>query len=209
MLAHWKKSYNKPRQWIKKQRHYSASKSPYSQSYGFSSSRVWMWELDHKEGWAPKNWCFQTVVLEKTLESPLDSNEIKPVNPKGNQPWMLIGRTDAEAEVPIFWPHYEKSWLIGKKLMLGKSEGGRRRGLSNSSCQPRMPAVVLYYCTFQGTVLEDLKCFLCVCFLTYYLCEKYYKPIIVQCYIAYCVSWVPRLFSWTYECTLRMECVHL
>ena len=79
-------------------RHYIADKGLYSQSYGFSSSQVWMWKLDHKEGWAPKNWCFQTVVLEKTLESPLDSKEIKPVNPKGYQPWIFIGRTDAKAD---------------------------------------------------------------------------------------------------------------
>ena len=85
-----------------------------SQGYGFSSSHVWMWELYYKEGWAPKNWCFQTVVLEKTLESPLDYKEIKPVNPKGNQPWILIGRTDAEAEAPMLCPPHAKSQLIWK-----------------------------------------------------------------------------------------------
>ena len=84
------------------------NKGPYSQSCGFSSIHVWMWELDHKENWAPKNWCFWTVVLEKTLESPLDSKEIKPVNPEGNQSWIFIGRTDAEAEAPIVWPPIEK-----------------------------------------------------------------------------------------------------
>ena len=99
-LAPWKKIYDQPRKHIKKQRHDFADKFPHSQSYGFSSSHVWMWELDHKEGWAPKNRCFQTVLLEKTLESPLDSKEMKPVNPKGNQPWILIGSADAEA--PIF-----------------------------------------------------------------------------------------------------------
>ena len=99
-----------------------------SQSYGFSSSHVWMWELDYKESWAPKNWCFQIVVLEKTLESPLDFKEIKPVNPKGNQPWIFIGRPDAKTEAPILWLPDVKSWLIGKTLMLGKIEGGRRRG---------------------------------------------------------------------------------
>ena len=92
MLAPWKKSYGKPRQCTKKQRHHIADKDPYSQSYYFSSSHVWKWELDHKESWAPKNWCFQTVMLEKTLDSPLDSKEIKPVNPKGNQPWIFIGK---------------------------------------------------------------------------------------------------------------------
>ena len=92
ILAPWRKSYDKPRQYIKKQRHYFANNGPYSQSYGFSSSYLWMWELDHKESWAPKNWCFWTVVLEKTLESPLDCKEIQPVNPEGNQSWIFIGR---------------------------------------------------------------------------------------------------------------------
>ena len=99
MIAPWKKSYDKTRQHIEKQRYHLADKGLYSQSYGFSSSHVQMWELDHKEGWAPKNWCFWTVVLEKTLESSLDSKEIKPVNPKGNQPWISIWKIDAEAEV--------------------------------------------------------------------------------------------------------------
>ena len=98
---------------IKKQGHHFADKGPYIQNYGFSTSYVQMWELDHKEGWALKNWCFQTVLLEKTLESPLDSKEIKPVNPKGNQHWIVTGRTDAEA--PILWPPDVKSWLIGKR----------------------------------------------------------------------------------------------
>ena len=87
-----------------------------------------MWELDHKEGWAPKNWCFQIVVLDKTLENPLDCKEIKPVNPKGNQLWIFVGRTDAEAEALIVWPPNAKSWLVGKDLMLGKTEGKRKRG---------------------------------------------------------------------------------
>ena len=87
-----------------------------------------MWELDHKESWAPKNWCFWTVVLEKTLESPLDCKEIQPVHPKGNQSWMFIGRTDAEAETPILGPLDAKNWLLGKTLMLGKIEGRRKRG---------------------------------------------------------------------------------
>ena len=110
--APWKKSYNKPRQHIKKQRHYFVNKGLSSQSYGFSSSHVWMWELDHKESWEPKNWWFWTVVLEKTLESPLNCKEIKPVNPKGNQSWIFIGKTDAQA--PILWPPDAKNWLIGK-----------------------------------------------------------------------------------------------
>ena len=114
MLAPWKISYDQPRQHIKKQRHYFANKSLSSQSYGFSSSHVWMWELDHKEGWAPKNWCFQTLVLEKTPDSPLDWKEIKPVNPKGYKPWIFIGRTEAEAEAPILWSLDVKNWLSRK-----------------------------------------------------------------------------------------------
>jgi len=99
-----------------------------SQSYGFSSSHVWMWELDHKEGWALKNWCFWTVVLEKTFQSPLDYKEIKPVNPKGNQSWIFIGRTDAEAEAPIFWPPDAKSWLIRKDPNVGKDWSQEEKG---------------------------------------------------------------------------------
>ena len=98
------------------------------QVYLTSSSHVWMWELDYKESWAPKNWWIWTVGLEKTLESPLDCKEIKPVHPKGNQSWIFIGRTDAKAETPILWPPDAKNWLIGKTLMLGKIEGRRRRG---------------------------------------------------------------------------------
>ena len=109
------KSYDKPRQHIKKQMHYFANNSSYSQSHGFSSSHVWMWELDHKEGWASNNWCLWTEVLEKILESLSDSKEIKPVNPKGNQPWIFIGRTDAETEAKILWPPDGKSWLFGRK----------------------------------------------------------------------------------------------
>ena len=120
MLAPWKKSYDKPRQCIKKQRHHFADKGPSSQSYGFSSSHVWMWEWDHKEGWAPKNWSFQTVVLEKILECSLDSKEIKSVNLEGNQLWIFIGRTDDEAETPILWPPDAKSWLIRKDPGAGK-----------------------------------------------------------------------------------------
>ena len=99
-----------------------------SQSYGFSSSHAWMWELDHKESWALKNWCFWTVVLEKTLESPLDCKEIQPVHPKGNQSWIFIGRTDAEAETPILGHLMWRTDSFEKTLMLGKTEGGRRRG---------------------------------------------------------------------------------
>jgi len=117
-----------PRQHIKKQRHYFADKGPYSQSYGFSNSHVWMWDLDHKKSWVLKNWCFWTVVLEKILESPLDCKEIKPVNATGNQPWIFIGTTDAKAEAPILWPLDVKSRLIDKTLTLGKIKDRRRRG---------------------------------------------------------------------------------
>ena len=128
MLTPWKGSYDQPRHLIKKQRHYFADKGLSSQSCGFPSSHVWMWELDYKASWAQQNWCFWTVVLEKTLESPLDCVEIEPVHPKGDQSWVFIGRTDVEAETPILWPPDVKSWLIWKILMLGKIEGGRRRG---------------------------------------------------------------------------------
>ena len=116
------------RQHIKKQRYYFANKGPFSQSYGFSSSHVWTWELDYKESWALKNWCFWTVVLEKTLESSLDCKEIQPVHPKGDQSWIFIVRTDAEAETPILWPpDGQRADSFEKTLMLGKIEGGRRR----------------------------------------------------------------------------------
>ena len=108
------------RQHIKKQRYYFVNKGPSSQSFGFSSSHAWMWELDYKESWVLKNWCFWTVMLEKTLESPLDCKEIKPVHPKGNQPWIFIGRTDAKAETPILWLHDAKSWFIRKDPDAGK-----------------------------------------------------------------------------------------
>ena len=122
-------SYNKPRQCIKKQRQHFADQGPYNQSYGFSNSHVQMWELDHKEGWVPKHWSFWIVVLEKTLESPLDCKEIKLVNPKGNQSWILIERTDAEA--PILWPtwweepiHWKRPWCWER--LKSKGKGGER-----------------------------------------------------------------------------------
>jgi len=128
MPAPWEKSYDQPRQHIKKQTHYFTNKGPSIQSCGFSSSHEWMWELDYKESWALKNWCFWTVVLEKTLQSPLNCKQIKPVHPKGNQSWIFIGRTDAEAEAPILWPPDAKNWLTGKDPDAGKIESGRRRG---------------------------------------------------------------------------------
>ena len=117
----WKNSYDKPKQHIKKTHHF-ANKGSYSLSYGFSSSHVQMWELNNKKGWSPKNWYLQTVMLEKILQSPLDSKEIKPVNSKENQPWIFIGRTDAETEALILWPP-DENWLIWKDPDAGKSWG--------------------------------------------------------------------------------------
>ena len=110
--------------------YYSADKGLSSQGYILSSSHVWMWELDHKEGWALKNWCFQTVVLDKTLESSLDCKEIQPVNPKRNQSWILTGRIHAEAKAPIFWPLDVKSWLTGKDPDAGKDWGQEKKGVT-------------------------------------------------------------------------------
>ena len=129
-LTPWKKSYDQPRQHIKKQRHYFANKGPSSQGYGFSSGHVWMWELDYKESRVQKNWCFWTVVLEKTLESPLDCKEIQPVHPKGDQSWVFIWRTDVEAETPILWLADEKSWLIGKDPDAGNDWGQEEKGMT-------------------------------------------------------------------------------
>ena len=128
MLAPWKKSYDQPRQHIKMQKHCSAYKGPSSQSYGFSSSHVWMWELDYKESRVLKNWCFWTMMLEETLESSLDCKEIQPVNPKGNQSWMFIGSTDTESETPILWPPDVKNWLIGKDHDAGKDWRREEKG---------------------------------------------------------------------------------
>ena len=128
MLAPRKKGYDQPRQHITKQRYYFADKGPSSQSYSFSSSHVWMWELDHKEGWVLKNWCFWTVVLEKTLKSLLDCKETKSANPKGNQSWLFIGRTDDEAETSILWPPDAKNWLIWKDPDAGKDWRQKEKG---------------------------------------------------------------------------------
>ena len=126
------KLFSQPRRYIKKQRHYFADKGPSSQGYGFSSSRMWMWELDCKESWVLKNWCFWTVVLEKTLESPLDCKEIQAVNPKGNQSWIFFGRTDAEAEglklkLQYFVHLMQITDSLEKTLMWGNTEGSKRR----------------------------------------------------------------------------------
>ena len=137
---HWKKAEKKVfsgrfsfLECFKKQRHYFANKGPSNQSYGFSSSHVWMWEIDHK-GWAPKIWCLWIVVLEQTLESSLHFKEINPVNPKGNQSWIFIGKTDAEAETPILWPPDTRADSLEKTLMLGNIEGKRRRGWQRMRC---------------------------------------------------------------------------
>ena len=114
---------------IKKERHYFTNKDPSSQSYGFSSSHVWMWELDLKEIWVQKNWCFWTVVLEKTLESPLDCKEIQPGHPKGYLSWIFIGRTDVEAETPTLWPPDGKNWLIWKDPDAGKDWRWEEKGM--------------------------------------------------------------------------------
>ena len=121
---------DKPREHIKNHSHHCVDTGPYSQTYSFSSSHIQMWELGPKEGWAPKNWCFQTVVLEKTLESLLDSDEIKPVNPKGNQSWIFIGRTNADAEAPILWPLDLKSQIIGKDPDATKDWGQEEKGVT-------------------------------------------------------------------------------
>ena len=128
MLTRWKENYDQPRQHIIKQRYYFANKSSSSRGFGFSSGYVWMWELDYKESWVPKNRCFWTVVLEKTLESPLDYREIQPVHPKGHQSWVFIGRTDVEAETPILWLPDAKRWLICKDPDAGKDWRWEEKG---------------------------------------------------------------------------------
>ena len=126
----WKESYDQPRLHIKKQRHYFANKGPSSQGYGFSSGHVWMWELHCEESGVLKNWCFWTVVLEKTLESRLDCKEIQSVHPKGDQSRVFIGRTDAEAETPVLWPPHGKSWLIGKDPDARRNWGQKEKGMT-------------------------------------------------------------------------------
>ena len=115
---------------LKKYRHYFVNKGPSNQGYGFSSSHAWMWELDYKEGSVPKNWCFWTVVLEKTPESPMDCKEIQPVHPKGNQSWVVIGRSDVEVETPILWPPDVKNWLIWKDPGAGKDWRQEEKGMT-------------------------------------------------------------------------------
>ena len=128
MLAPWKESYDQPRQHVKKQRHYFAHKGPSSQSYGFSSSHVWMWELDYKKIWVLKNWCFWTVMLEKTLECPLDWKEIQLVHPKGNQSWISLEGLMLKLKLQYFSHLMRRTDSLEKILMLGKIEGRKRRG---------------------------------------------------------------------------------
>ena len=136
MLAPWKESHDKPRQCIKKQRHHFANKGPSSQSYGFSSCHVRMWELDHKEGWVWKNWCFRILVLEKTLESPLDCKEIQPVHPKGNQHWIFMEGLMLKLKLKLQYFGYlmQRVDSLEKTLMLGKIEGRRRKGQQRMRC---------------------------------------------------------------------------
>ena len=130
MLAPWVESYDQPRQHIKKQRHYFAHKGLSSQGYGFSSSHVWMWQLDYEESWVLKNWSFWTVVLEKTLESPLDCKEIQSVHSKWDQARMLTERIDADAEILILWPHDVKSWLVWKDPDAEKDWRQKEKGMT-------------------------------------------------------------------------------
>ena len=130
MLTSWKVCFDQPRLHIIKQRHYFANKVLSSQSYCFSSSQVWMWELDYNESWAQKNWWFWTLVLGKTLESPLAWKEIQPVHPKGDQSWVFIGGTDIEAETPILWPPDGKSWLFWKDPDAGRGWGQEDKGMT-------------------------------------------------------------------------------
>ena len=132
MIAPWKESYDQPREHVKKQRHYFANKGLSSLSYGFTSSHVWMWELDYKESWWLKNSYFWTVVLEEALESPLDCKEIQSVHLKGNQSWIFTGRTDVEAETPILCPSHVKRWLIWKDPDAGKYWRWEEKGMTEA-----------------------------------------------------------------------------
>ena len=147
---------------ILKSRHHFADKGLYSQSCGFSSCHVWTWKLDHKEGWALKNWCFWTVVLKKTLGSPLDCKEIQPVNPKGNQPWTFTGRTDAEAEAAILWPSTVKSWLIRKDSDAGKDWEQEEKGVMRW-LDSIINSVDMNLSKLQETVKDRGRCLAAVC----------------------------------------------
>ena len=143
-----------PRQRIKKQRHYFANKGRSSQHYGFSSGHVWMWELDYKESWVLKDWYFWTVVLEKTLESPLGCKGIKPVNPKGDQSWVFIGRTDVEAETPILWPCDAKNWLIWKDPDAGWDWRQEEKGMTEVEMVGWHHSMDMSLCIFRELVMD-------------------------------------------------------
>ena len=170
MLTPSNKKYDQSRQHIIKQRHYFANKGPSSQSYGFSSSHVWMWELDSEESWRLKNWCFWIMVLEKTLESPLDCKEIQQVHAKGNKSWIFIGRTDVKAETPILWPPDANSWLIRRDPDAGKywgwKEEGDNRGWDGWMASPTQWTWVWvnsrrWWWTGRPGVLQSCCCFCC------------------------------------------------
>ena len=156
MLTLWKESFDHSRQHIKKQRHYFADKDPSSQGYGFSSSHVWMWDLDYKESWALNNWCFWTVVLEKTLESPLDCKEIQPVYPKGSHSWIFIERSNAEAETPILWATWcEELTDLKRPWSWEKLKGGREgdyRGWDGWMASPTELSWTELQCGFNTTI---------------------------------------------------------
>ena len=130
MLTPWKKRYDQPREHIEKQRPYFGNKGQSSESYGFSCGHVWMWELNCEESWAPKIWCFRTVVLEKILESPWDCREIQPVHSEGDNPWDFFGGNDAKAETPVLWLPHVKSWLIGKHSDAGRDWEQEEKGMT-------------------------------------------------------------------------------
>ena len=162
LKAPWKKSYGQPRQLIKKQRRYFANKGPSSQNYGFSSSHVWIWELDHKESWVLKNWCFWIAVLEKIPESPLDCKEIQPVHPKGIESWIFIGRTDAEAEAPILWLPNAKNWLLGKDPDAGKDWKKEEKGTTENEMvgwHPWLDRYEFVYAPGVGDEQGSLACY--------------------------------------------------
>ena len=154
MFTPWEESYDQPRQHIKMQRHYFANEGPSSQSYGFSSGHVWMWELDCKESWVVKNWCFWTVELEKTLESPLVCKEIQPVRPKGDQSWVFIGRTDADAETPILWPPVENNWLIGIDPDAGKDWRWEEKGATEDEMDGITDSMDMSWSKLQKLVMD-------------------------------------------------------
>ena len=155
-------SYDKLRQCVEKQRHYSANKSPYSQGYGLPSSHVRLWELDRKEGGVLlENWCLKTMVLQKTPESLLDSKEIEPVNLKGNQSWILIGGTDAETKAPILWPPDVKSQIIGKDPDAGKDWVQERKGMTEDGMvgwHPRLNGQEFEQALRNGKWQRNLAC---------------------------------------------------